>query len=1426
MKKNTINNNYAKARIILPRYIKECLILLLFSISFVQSSFSQYWMKTNVPPPFSTNHWLDVYFLPSDPNYGWVCGFAGLVIRSTDGGLSWQGTGIDSAFHLESIHFVNRNVGYCSGVEGIYKSTDGGRTWRDITPDTTLSYWGCYFATENIGVVLSGGCLNNIQRFFRTTDGGTTWSLFEGYEVNTGLTDALLYSADGLGYASSSGKIWKTLNGGVSWSVHAQTGTNVWAEEISHNGNSFLIPHAGATCIGDKSAGGARFSTDDGATWHVTEFGRAMYGTFLIDGVTGWAVGDNNAIYYTTNAGRNWELRNCGITQGNLDDIYFLNANTGWVVGNNGVYKLVPDKHTVSNTIFNFPEICIPNSEVQSFWVANFSFNETKVRLSKFADDDNSFSVQSPDTVFTLGPCDSVRVYLKFEPKTEGIKTARYSVSFDGKNEYTLNLEGIGMISRAQVNDTLLIIDPAYCGRENRDSLLWSTLSPFNEYVSEIRPVGGTYLNRITRMPPIHLTQKEQAMIFSINPPDTGWYKTRFIVTTMPCRVDTFVTVASYGVSPIITANKKHDFMLECKKSMIDTIPVFNTGNDTLLISNMQVLQNQDVFSIVGWSSGYKNMTRILPGKSDSLLVSYTPKNLFEYTTIIRLLNDDKTTARGNMSPYDIAVKANYSNTEIYTKDTIVDYGDVCIGTIKEMSIVIGNKGDKDAFIEYPDFVGENYSTSRLKEDFPVALPSDKTADIKLRFHPQRSGIFLDTLYFNTLPCNEKAMFIAKGIGIETKLSTNPDFIKDTVSVNEVLSVDVTVKSIGNSRANISRIELEPANADWDFKFTPNLPVSLEVGEATTFTFEFFSEIESYLNSKICFYTDETCESKTCFPIEIMNRSRMFLVNPEFIDYNYQKCERQRIVKEIDITNIGIDGDSIVEISIIPPNAGFTIVDAPPLPKGYNKYEKTTVKVEYYPLLEGIHNAELVLKSFYPGGQTFVIPLSGEFRTVVTKPDTTVIDYFDYEPCADDVETIIIFENEGTLTDSLIISRRTNLTGLLSEPVNLLVVPEKYRAQFLLTFSPSEFKQPGIYSDTFLLESVVCGNVHLVIVNIRIVRPVLNINPKVIDFGSIWRGDPAYDTVFVNNQTDFDKKIISLNISPNDPQIEFDAILPMAIQAGSQAKIPLKFTAMYEGNYIYALEIIEESVCKDTTGVEIVALVPEEVYNTRVKIDKYTALPGVDITIALELLDTIKRVKPQSIYYEINFDSKLFLPKMVALSPMLGGKILSFDYSFGTLRGEIPSPEAQIAFQEPGDLLHITGMTLFSMPDTTGLFIRTFRPETDKVVYVDKEDGFLDLYGFCVPIGFTTIPNFNVNIQNPVLSGNELLLDIFSSEKQTLHLTLTNILGVEVNKMQLNLLKDRASYTTDISKLSSGTYFIIFKSEYDLYQRRNIVIVR
>lgn len=313
------------------------------------------WEKLTLPPPFDRGYYLDAMFLPNNPNFGWVCGYNGYVLRTTDGGDSWQGTVIPTGAQLESIIFLNERVGYCSGTDqgypeekgGIFKSTDGGATWREITPlirvlgvTRRASLWGCYFINENVGMVVGGGCGGEVQQFFRTTDGGNSWNRFVANATNTGLSHVLMYTENGLCYASSSGMLWESNDGGRTWSIFAQSGPQFWQENLTNKNNSFLVATAGQGCFGGtEPVGDARFTTDRGQSWRAFNTGAAMFGAYLLNETTGWIAGFNRAVFRTSDAGKTWTPFRCGLQpNSNFDDLWFVNDTLGYVVGD-GIYR-------------------------------------------------------------------------------------------------------------------------------------------------------------------------------------------------------------------------------------------------------------------------------------------------------------------------------------------------------------------------------------------------------------------------------------------------------------------------------------------------------------------------------------------------------------------------------------------------------------------------------------------------------------------------------------------------------------------------------------------------------------------------------------------------------------------------------------------------------------------------------------------------------------------------------------------------------------------------------------------------------------------------------------------------------------------------------------------------------------------------------
>lgn len=60
---------------------------------------------------------------------------------------------------------------------------------------------------------------------------------------------------------------------------------------------------------------------------------------FFLDTVRGWAAGDSGVIVHTSNSGANWISQNSGITVSTIDDIFFIDQNTGWALTNDYLFQ-------------------------------------------------------------------------------------------------------------------------------------------------------------------------------------------------------------------------------------------------------------------------------------------------------------------------------------------------------------------------------------------------------------------------------------------------------------------------------------------------------------------------------------------------------------------------------------------------------------------------------------------------------------------------------------------------------------------------------------------------------------------------------------------------------------------------------------------------------------------------------------------------------------------------------------------------------------------------------------------------------------------------------------------------------------------------------------------------------------------------------
>lgn len=180
--------------------------------------------------PSKNNPALSIAVSPSNPSLV-IAGLSnGEIIRSNDGGQTWQSS-TDLADRIMKLRFGSNSEAYVlSARKGVGKSNDGGSTWSQSSNSLTehvfsdsnnpissvTAFYDLALDKRQVGVIYLG----TEQGLFRSVDNGTNWSLLALPLKNSGLrvsSVAVNPSNSNSLFASVGSTIFHSVNGGVTW---------------------------------------------------------------------------------------------------------------------------------------------------------------------------------------------------------------------------------------------------------------------------------------------------------------------------------------------------------------------------------------------------------------------------------------------------------------------------------------------------------------------------------------------------------------------------------------------------------------------------------------------------------------------------------------------------------------------------------------------------------------------------------------------------------------------------------------------------------------------------------------------------------------------------------------------------------------------------------------------------------------------------------------------------------------------------------------------------------------------------------------------------------------------------------------------------------------------------------------------------------
>lgn len=213
---------------------------------------------------------------PGGPSAG------GPADSSARGGPHWVAVNTGSDQQYRGLDAVNRKVAWVGGSDGeVLRTTDGGATWEDVSPDDTggLLFRDVEARDARHASVLAIG-EGDASRVYTTDDGGQTWDLAFVNDEPTAFYNCMdFYPGGKRGLAVSDpvdGKfrIIATEDGGHSWEVLPDDGMPAAADgefNFAASGTCLVITGHDVWMASGGAKSRVFHSRDRGLTWDVTE---------------------------------------------------------------------------------------------------------------------------------------------------------------------------------------------------------------------------------------------------------------------------------------------------------------------------------------------------------------------------------------------------------------------------------------------------------------------------------------------------------------------------------------------------------------------------------------------------------------------------------------------------------------------------------------------------------------------------------------------------------------------------------------------------------------------------------------------------------------------------------------------------------------------------------------------------------------------------------------------------------------------------------------------------------------------------------------------------------------------------------------------------------------------------------------------------
>lgn len=241
----------------------------------------------------------DIQFVT--PDTGFIACTNNLIYKTTNGGIDWTGKLLATPpGDISAFDFFSKTIGVAVNTEGkVFRTINGGEIWS-ATFNTTVPMYDVEFASIN-NVFCVGFADSSTGKLYRSTNGGLDFneikSFPSGFPSSVFFVDTL-YGFITLTNSQGKGFLYRTTNGGQVWdSVPTVFSFKVFKSYFVNRNIGYII----------GSDGRIAKTTNGGMLWSVDSLNNTVLSDIqFVNSKLGIVTSLNGRIFYTTDAGTTW----------------------------------------------------------------------------------------------------------------------------------------------------------------------------------------------------------------------------------------------------------------------------------------------------------------------------------------------------------------------------------------------------------------------------------------------------------------------------------------------------------------------------------------------------------------------------------------------------------------------------------------------------------------------------------------------------------------------------------------------------------------------------------------------------------------------------------------------------------------------------------------------------------------------------------------------------------------------------------------------------------------------------------------------------------------------------------------------------------------------------------------------------------------